>query len=171
MAGREGVLGVSCSCCPAGVFSSLFPCRVSPTPSFLCLSHTQGIELGHVGIVSTNEIFVPAYNSPVRVLSVFFFSHSAPSPGMRRPTFLLLPSSPPVAPDGPAPLFGQPLGRAGGPGADGRARDPRQVWQDLPHVPRELPCLHDPPTRPLPLQGTHTRKAGRAGGKRWRRGG
>jgi hypothetical protein len=38
--------------------------------SFLSLPYTQGIELGHVDIISTNELFVPAYNSPVRFLFV-----------------------------------------------------------------------------------------------------
>jgi hypothetical protein len=40
--------------------------------SFAALS---GIELGHVGITTDKEVYVPAYNSPVRTpINLFLFS-------------------------------------------------------------------------------------------------
>lgn len=63
---------MSCPSSRAGLHYNIrlsFHAAISSTPSFLSLPHTQGIELGHVDIISTNELFVPAYNSPVRFIS------------------------------------------------------------------------------------------------------
>ena len=114
------------------LFNSLFPCRDLTHDLFSLSSLHPGHRAGPCRHNQHERAFRPRLQLsgtfPLR-RSVPLFPirsiHSALSPGMRRPILPLFLSFPPAALEGPAPVFGQPLGRAGGPGADGRARNPR----------------------------------------------